>query len=49
MSINKEELKLAFEEKKKENPDMSLDELLFAVYDDEDTDKPFNIFRNEVL
>ena len=43
------DLKLAFEEKKRENPEMSLDELLFAVYDDEGTDVPFNVFRNRVL
>ena len=42
-------LKSAFEEKKRENPEMSLDELLFAVYDDLGTDEPFNMFRNKIL
>ena len=49
MSSNYDELKSIFESSKSKNPNMSLDELLFAVYDELGTNEPFNMFRNKVL
>ena len=44
-------LKLTFDEIKRHNPNMSLDEVLYAVYDTlkDDYNKPFDIFRNMIL
>ena len=44
-------LKLTFDEIKRHNPNMSLDEVLYAVYDTlkDDYDKPFEEFRNMIL
>ena len=49
MEVNK--LKLVFERIKREHPEMSLDELLYAVYDEvkEDYQKSFDVLRNEIL
>ena len=44
-------LKLTFDEIKRHNPNMSLDEVLYAVYDilKNDYNKPFDILRNMIL
>lgn len=44
-------LKLTFDEIKRHNPNMSLDEVLQAVYDTlkDDYNKPFAVFRNMIL
>ena len=44
-------LKLTFDEIKRHNPNMSLDEVLYAVYDTlkYDYNKPFDILRNMIL
>lgn len=45
------ELKLTFDEIKRHNLNMSLDEVLYAVYDtcSSDNNKPFDVFRNMIL
>ena len=44
-------LKLTFDEIKRHNPNMSLDEVLYAVYDilKNEYNKPFDILRNMIL
>ena len=44
-------LKLTFDEIKRHNPNMSLEEVIYAVYDTlkDDYNKPFDIFRNMIL
>ena len=44
-------LKLAFDETRRHNPNMSLDEVLYAVYDEvkDDYGKPFDVLRNMIL
>ena len=44
-------LKLTFDEIKRHNPDMSLDEVLYAVYDEvkDEYNKPFDVLRNMIL
>ena len=44
-------LKLTFDEIKRHNPNLSLDEVLYAVYDTlkADYNKPFDVFRNMIL
>ena len=44
-------LKLTFDEIKRHNPNMSLDEVLYAVYEEvkDEYNKPFDILRNEIL
>ena len=44
-------LKLTFDEIKRHNPNMSLDEVLYAVYDEvkDDYNKPFDVLRNMIL
>jgi len=44
-------IKNTYEEIRYDNPDMSLDEVLFAVYDKlkDINDKPFDVFRNLIL
>ena len=53
MEINglNNKLKLTFEEIKRHNPNLSLDEVLYAVYDTlkEDYNKPFDVLRNMIL
>ena len=45
------ELKKIFEELKRDNPNMSLDELLYAVYNKvkDEYNKPFDVLRNTIL
>ena len=45
------ELKLTFDETKRHNPNMSLDEILYTVYDKvkNDYNKPFDVLRNMIL
>ena len=44
-------LKLTFDEIKRHNPNMSLDEVLYVVYDTlkDVYNKPFDVFRNMIL
>lgn len=44
-------LKLTFDEIKRHNPNMSLDEILYGVYDNlkDDYNKPFDVLRNMIL
>ena len=44
-------LKLTFDEVKRHNPNMSLDEILYAVYDEvkDEYNKPFDVLRNMIL
>jgi len=44
-------LKLTFDEVKRHNPNMSLDEVLYAVYDEvkDEYNKPFDVLRNMIL
>ena len=44
-------LKLTFDEIKRHNPNMSLDEVLYAVYDEvkDEYNKPFDVLRNMIL
>lgn len=46
-----DKLKITFEKVKKENPNMSLDELLYEVYEKvkDEYNKPFDILRNIIL
>ena len=50
MKINNE-LKLIFEETKNNNPNMSLDEILYAVYNKikKQYNKSFDVLRNMIL
>ena len=48
---NMQDLKMVFEKIKRENPNMSLDEILYAVYVEvkDEYNQPFDVLRNKIL